>query len=256
MTRVRYVAYLRVSTDGQADAGGGLEIQEAAVREWARRGRHRLVEVVADRGVSGTTPPDKRPGLSHVVALLAADRADGVVVPRLDRLARELVLQEQFLAELHRAGKELHSCSPTEDAHLANADDDPSRTLVRQILGSIAQYERAWIRLRLAAGRERKVMAGGHVYGPAPYGSAIVDGRLVKVPDEQLQIRRMRVMRAQGKSYREIGDQLEQIGARSRAEHGKWRPATIRAILMREEMRRGGPLNIAASSPDLAEVSA
>lgn len=256
MSRVRYVAYLRVSTDGQADSGGGLEIQEAACREWARKHRHRLVELVADRGVSGTTPPDKRRGLSHAVALLAADRADGVVVFRLDRLARELVLQEQFLAELHKAGKELHSCSPTEDAHLANADDDPSRTLVRQILGSIAQYERAWTKLRLAAGRERKLMAGGHVYGPAPYGFEIADGRLVKVPGQQLAIRAMRKMRAAGMSYREIGDQLEVMGVRSRAQHGKWRPDTIRAILSREELRRSGESNIADPSPEFAEVTA
>jgi hypothetical protein len=36
VSAVRYVVYLRVSTDQQADAGQGLEIQEAACRQWLR----------------------------------------------------------------------------------------------------------------------------------------------------------------------------------------------------------------------------
>jgi len=253
---VRFVAYLRVSTDLQADTGQGLDIQEAACREWARKGRHRLVEVVRDLGVSGTTDVAARPGLTRVVALLAADKADGVVVFRLDRLARDLVLQETFLDDLHRRGKELHSCSPTEDAHLADAEDDPSRALVRRILGAVAAYERDLVRLRLRAGRDRKRMAGGYACGPPPYGYAAVGRELVKLPGEQLAIRAMRRMRAGGMSYREIGDQLQVMGVRSRARHGKWRPDTIRGILIREEMRRGGGPNIVAPSPALAEVSA
>jgi hypothetical protein len=39
-------------------------------------------------------------------------------------------------------GKELRSCSPTEDANLVHDPDDPTRALVRRILGSIATYER------------------------------------------------------------------------------------------------------------------
>ena len=75
---------------------------------------------------------------------------------RLDRLARDLVLQEQLLAELHRRGKELASVDRTEHDSLAHSPDDPTRALVRRMLGSIAQYEREVIRLRLMAGRTRK----------------------------------------------------------------------------------------------------
>jgi DNA invertase Pin-like site-specific DNA recombinase len=253
---MRYVVYLRVSTDAQADTGQGLDIQEAACRKWLKEGRHRLVEVCSDAGRSGSLDVGHRPGLARALALVGADRADGVLVHRLDRLARDLVLQEQLLAELHRRGKQLASVDPTENASLAHSPDDPTRALVRRMLGSIAQYEREVIRLRLMAGRTRKKLEGGYAGGGPPFGWAAVRGQLVKIPDEQLAIRRMRTLREVGQSYRQIAAELERRGYRSRAPHGKWRPDTIRGIIMREEMRRSGAKEIASPSPDLAEVSA
>jgi len=253
---MRYAVYLRVSTDGQADDGQGLAIQEAACREWLRRGRHRLVEVCCDAGKSGGADVGHRPGLARALALVAADRADGVLVHRLDRLARDLVLQEQLLAELHRRGKDLASVDPTEHASLTYSPDDPTRALVRRMLGSIAQYEREVIRLRLMAGRARKKLDGGYAGGAPPYGFAAVRGDLVKLQSEQPALRAMRRLRARGLSYREIAAALEAEGFPSRAAHGKWRPDTIRAILMREESRKTPRRNGVYHSPELAEASA
>ena len=80
------VAYSRVSTDGQVD-GYGLVVQREAMREWARKAGHRIVTEVEDIGVSGTLTD--RPGLSTVLEeLRRSRRVQGVLVPRLDRLAR------------------------------------------------------------------------------------------------------------------------------------------------------------------------
>lgn len=253
---MRYVAYLRVSTEGQADDGYGLEIQEAGCRDWLREGRHRLVEVCSDAGRSGGLDVGDRPGLARALALVGADKADGVLVHRLDRLARDMILQEQLLAELHRRGKELHSCWAAEDENLAHAPGDPTRALVRRILGSIAQYEREVIRLRLMAGRARKALDGGYAGGGPPYGYAAIRGQLVKIPDEQTVIRRMAKMRADGRSYRQIAAALEASGYRSRSSTGKWRPDTIRGILIREEARRTPRRNGVYHSPEPLEVTA
>lgn len=254
---MRFVVYLRVSTDSQADDGHGLKVQEELCRSWLRAHRHRLVEVCSDAGRSGSLDVGDRPGLARALALVGADKADGLVVHRLDRLARDVILQEQLLAELHRRGKALHSCSPAEDANLEHTPDDPTRALVRRILGSIAQYEREVIRLRLMAGRARKALEGGYAGGGPPFGWAAVGRELVKVPSEQLAIRAMRRMRADGASYRQIGARLEEMGiVPPRGKSPKWRPDTIRGILIREEMRRSRGKNLALPSPDLAEVSA
>jgi DNA invertase Pin-like site-specific DNA recombinase len=253
---MRYVVYLRVSTDSQADEGQGLQIQEQACRQWLRSGRHRLVEVCIDAGRSGTADVGHRPGLARALALIGAERADGILVHRLDRLARDMVLQEQLLADLHRLGRELRSCSPTEDANLLHDPEDPTRALVRRILGSIAAYEREVIRLRLKAGRHRKQLLGGYAGGAPPYGWAAVRGDLVKIPDEQAVIRRICKLRDEGQSFRQIADVLEREGKRSRAPHGKWRPGTISAILERDRVRKAPARNAVTPSPALVEVSA
>lgn len=249
----RYVVYLRVSTDQQADSGSGLEIQEEACRRWLRAGRHKLVEVCSDAGRSGGADVGHRPGLARALALVGADRADGVLVHRLDRLARDLVLQEQLLAELHRRGKELASVDQTENASLVHSPDDPTRALVRRMLGSIAQYEREVIRLRLMAGRTRKALDGGYAGGHPAYGYAAVRGELVKLPAEQVTIRQILRLRRAGESYRAIADELERRGIRSRKKDGLWRPDTIRHICLREAKP---PKNGALPYPELAEVSA
>jgi DNA invertase Pin-like site-specific DNA recombinase len=253
---MRYVVYLRVSTDAQADSGQGLDIQEAACRKWLREGRHKLVEVCSDAGRSGSLDVGHRPGLARAVALVGADRADGVLVHRLDRLARDLVLQEQLLAELHRRGKQLASVDLTENASLLYSPDDPTRALVRRMLGSIAQYEREVIRLRLMAGRERKQLLGGYAGGMPPYGWAAVRGELVKIPAEQSGIRLMRRLRDEGQSYRAIAAELERRGVRARGGRKHWRPATILDILKRAEMRKASGKNGATPPAELVGVSA
>lgn len=253
---MRYVIYLRVSTDQQADSGAGLDIQEQACRAWLRAQRHRLAGVQSDAGRSGTLDIGDRPGLASAMALLLDDRADGLVVYRLDRLARDLVLQEQLLAAFHAKGKELRSCSPTEDASLIHDPDDPTRALTRQILGSVAQYERAMIRLRLKAGRARKALDGGYVGGTPPYGFAAVRGELVKVASEQATIRVMLRLRGRGLSLQQIADRLEADGIRSRASHKKWRKSTIDAILKRNQPRKMVAGNVVDPSPELVGVSA
>jgi DNA invertase Pin-like site-specific DNA recombinase len=248
----RYVMYLRVSTDQQADSGQGLDIQEQACRTWLRDRRHRLVEVCTDAGRSGSLDVGHRPGLAQALALVGADRADGVLVYRLDRLARDLVLQEQLLAELHRRGKELASVDLTEHASLAHSPDDPTRALVRRMLGSIAQYEREVIRLRLMAGRARKKLDGGYTGGVPPYGFAAVRGDLVKVSAEQDAIKMMLRLRAQGRSYRQIAAALQARGIPAKTSTGEWRPGTILAIISRELARKNG----ATPSAELVGVSA
>lgn len=255
VTPVRYAVYLRVSTDQQADTGLGLEVQEQACRSWLRSNKHRLAGIFTDAGRSGTADVGDRPALAAALAALLEDKADGLLVYRLDRLARDLVLQEQVLAEMHRLGKELSSCSATEDANLAHAPDDPTRALVRRILGSIAAYERDVIRLRLAAGRRRKVLSGGWAGGGVPYGFTAVRGELVKVPAEQRAIRLMTRLVGEGWSYRRVCAELERRDMPSRAPGGTWHPNTVRGICLREMPRKAIAQN-GDPSPELEKETA
>jgi DNA invertase Pin-like site-specific DNA recombinase len=227
----KVVAYLRVSTDRQAEEGFGLEVQEAAVREWARKTKTKIAFVIRDEGLSGTADAIDRPGLAEAIGHVQAGNAAGIVVPRLDRLARDLVLQEWIRADLIKAGGELRSASAHEDLYLRNDPDDPTGNLVRQILGAVAQYERDMIRLRMAAGKARKREAGGYAGGQPPFGYRAANRDLVPNLDEQRIVQRMRRMRRDGKSLRDIANKLNDDGIASR--RGRWHPTTVSRVVDR-----------------------
>jgi len=94
---MKIAAYLRVSTDRQAEEGLGLEVQEHAIRAWARSQGDRIVMWCRDEGVSGSNGLDTRDGLADALDACKTGHVAGLVVYRLDRLARDLVRQEQLL---------------------------------------------------------------------------------------------------------------------------------------------------------------
>jgi DNA invertase Pin-like site-specific DNA recombinase len=229
---MRVAAYLRVSTDRQAEEGLGLEVQEQAIRAWSRTNGHRVVLWARDEGVSGSNGLDTRLGLVDALEALKAGDAAGLVVYRLDRLARDLVLQEQLIADIRRMGADVFSTSTAEAAYLTDDPDDPSRKLIRHVLGAVNEYERAMIALRLRSGRRRKHDNGGYAYGSPPFGYRAQGRQLIEHPEEQAALRRMRELRGTGASYRDIAASLESEGHRPK--RGRvWHPMTIRQILTR-----------------------
>ena len=74
---MKLIAYLRVSTDKQADEGYGLDVQEADVRAWAKVNGHKLVAVLADEGVSGSNGLDTREALPEALMALYAGTRTG-----------------------------------------------------------------------------------------------------------------------------------------------------------------------------------
>lgn len=233
---MRYVAYVRVSTDRQADDGQGLEVQEKACRAWARARGHRIGWLLTDGGFSGSADVLDRPGLAAALAAVSAEGAAGVVVYRLDRLARDLVLQEQLIAELRRHKAELHSCSQAEDAFIVDDPADPARRMIRRTLGIVAEYERDMIRLRMAAGRRQKQANGGYAGGRPTYGWRAEGRELVCDPAEQAVLERIARMRRAGASWREIAGALNALDLLPRT--GIWHPSSVRRAQVGDGMRR------------------
>src|SRR4051812_48241560 len=102
--RPRVVGYLRVSTDRQAEHGHGLDVQRAAITSWAKSKGVRVVGFLADEGISGSNGLDTRVALADALDLVRTGEVNGLVVYRLDRLARDLIIQETLLAEVKRLG--------------------------------------------------------------------------------------------------------------------------------------------------------
>ena len=137
--------------------------------------------------------------------------ADLLVVPRLDRLARDLLVQETVLGRLRQHGREIRSVAePDIDS------DDPTRVLVRQVLGAIAKYERGVIKGRMLAGKAAKVSRGRLGRRQAPLRHQGRDGELVDDPDEKATVARILALHGDGLSLRGIIASLDAEGVRPR----------------------------------------
>jgi DNA invertase Pin-like site-specific DNA recombinase len=227
---VRLVGYVRVSSDGQLD-GLGLEVQELAVRRWARAHGHRLVEVCQDLAQSGTVAFTERPGIGCALEALKHGRADGLVVLNLGRISRLLTDQEAALAIVWRYGGRVFTAESGEV--LADDPEDPMRTAMRQMAGVFFQLDRAMIVKRLRDGRRVKAERGGYAHGRPPYGWRAEGGRLVEDSGERAVVDRIALLRGRGRSLRAIAATLDAEGIRPR-EGARWHPNTLARILARE----------------------
>ena len=144
-----------------------------------------------------------------------------VVVEKVDRIAREVFSQEMIIRDLHNLGRSLHSATE------GDLDGDPSRKMTRQILGAVAEYDRAVICQKLESGRIRKREENGRCEGRKPFGYRPGESETV---ERIKSLRRMK--RGKRSSYGKIAKLLNQEGRLSRS--GKpWAPESVRGIVMR-----------------------
>jgi DNA invertase Pin-like site-specific DNA recombinase len=226
------VGYLRVSTEGQADAFG-LDVQRQTIFDYCAKHDLNLVAVFHDE-TSGTHGLEHRIGLAQALGMIP-DPAETLLIPRLDRLARDLVMSEQLLREVWDAGGDVISCAEGE-GNLRDDPNDPSRALIRQVLGAVAAYERSMIVLRMKRGRLAKKARGGYASGAPPYGyRADGHGNLVPEPAQQEGLAIIKAMHAEGASYRTIATELNRRGIPTkRGLVGSWFPSTVSACVNRK----------------------
>lgn len=230
------IAYTRVSTDRQVKDGDGLESQTARINTAVAAQGHRIVAWCRDEAKSGEKDLEDRQGLAEAVAILRAGGAQGLIVSELDRLARDLIVQEQLLREIWRIGEHVHvlSSDDSESRYLVRDDPrHPTRTLIRQVLGAVAAYERAMIRMRMMSGAERKAAEGGYAWGRPPYGWRAVGRELVPDVEEQRVLLRVRELRGGGAALRAVAAVLNEEGFR-RPGGGVWQSEQVRRALRSE----------------------
>jgi len=217
------VSYLRVSGRGQSD-GDGPERQRHAIDRFSRASKLTVVEEFTDIGVSGTKDLSARPGLARLLDRLESDGVRTVVIERADRLARDLMVQEVILGQFAKIGARIL----TADGVDLTSEEDPTRRLIRQVLGAVSQFEKSVLVLKLRAARDRKRALGVRVEGAKPYGDR---------PAEVGVISRMRQLRrkppgGRPMSLAAIAKQLNAEGHRNRAGR-EWSPQMVHHVLAR-----------------------
>lgn len=219
--RTRTIAYVRVSTDKQAEHGVSLEAQRAKVEAYAALYDLDLVAVEIDAGVSAKSLD--RPALARALAELEAGRADALLVVKLDRLTRSVRDLGELVERCTREGWALLSVSDAIDTRTA------AGRLVLNVLASVAQWEREAVGERTKAALDHK-RSRGEVAGTVPYGLRLAaDGvHLEAEPAEAAAVELVRELRADGVSIRQIAERLNAKGAPCRG--GRWHPTTVARI--------------------------
>ncbi|HET7327659.1 MAG TPA: recombinase family protein [Nocardioidaceae bacterium] len=244
--------YTRVSTHGQVD-GESLPEQERNGRAWAEANGHTVVAVYTDAGRSGALPVTERPGLADALEAMETGVIDGLVMRDLDRLAREVTVQEAVLAQVWLTpGASVFEYGRNGEV-LRDDPDDPMRTAMRQMAGVFAGLERRVIVKRLRDGRRAKARKGEHANGPAPYGWVSRDGDLYPVPVELAVLDEMRRLRATGAKQADVAAALNAAGHPARS-GGAWTQPVVSRVLARDAART--PEQVAYQAARLAEYTA
>jgi DNA invertase Pin-like site-specific DNA recombinase len=150
MASGKFVAYYRVSTNGQGKSGLGLEAQGNAVKDYLNGGEWKLVaeftEVESGRSA-------ERPKLQEALALCRAHRA-ALVVANVSRLTRSVA----FLSKLLDSGVEIRFVD------LPQIEGATGKFTLQQ-MASVAELEAGMIGERtkraLAAAKDRGTKLGG-----------------------------------------------------------------------------------------------
>lgn len=196
---MRAALYARVSTH----AGQNPEMQLAELREYCTRRGWEIAGEYVDTGVSGAR--ERRPELDRMLATCHRRQVDAVVVYRYDRFARSLRQLVNALCEFDALGIQFVSLHEGVDT------STPSGRLVFGIFASIAEFERELIRERVRSGLAVARAQGKHIGRPR----VVVD------------VGRVRELRAQGRSWAQIADELHLgLGTVHRAGQKPTRPGS------------------------------
>jgi DNA invertase Pin-like site-specific DNA recombinase len=181
VTHPRVAIYARISTIGN---GQSPEMQLHELREYCTRRGWTTVGEYTDAGISGAN--DSRPELNRLMADAHRRRFDIVCVWKFDRFARSVSHLLRALETFKALGIEF--CSYSEQLDTST----PAGKMVFTVLGAVAELERSLIAERVRAGLR----------------NAKAKGKRLGRPEVQVDVERVRQLRAAGTSWRAVGREL------------------------------------------------
>ena len=168
--------YIRVSTSSQALDGVSLDAQREKIEAWCTSHGYRLVEVFADKGISGKRA-DNRPGLQRALKAVCAKRGAALVVYSLSRLGRSTKAVFAIGERLGNADVDLVSLAEQIDTTTA------AGKMVFRMLAVFRKFERDLMRERTTAAMA-VTRANGERIGQIPYGWKVADDGSTLLPIE------------------------------------------------------------------------
>jgi DNA invertase Pin-like site-specific DNA recombinase len=206
-----FVAYYRVSTERQGQSGLGLDAQRSAVAAYVvGRGDvlAELVEVESGR-------KNDRPQLAAALDLCRRKRAV-LVIAKLDRLARSVA----FISNLMESGVEFVA-----------VDMPEANRVLLHIMAAMAEHEREMISKRTRdalAEAKRKGVRLGNPRPDSAKAAAVASEDAAAFRETVAPL--VRSLRGEGRTLREVAEELNRRGVRS-ARGRRWHAAAVRRVI-------------------------
>lgn len=217
---IKAVGYMRTST--MTNVGGNKDSdkrQRAAIEEYARHAGYEIAEDdwFYDAAVSGADVITARAGFAAMLDRIVSNGVRCIIVEAADRFARDLIVQLTGHDHLKSLGITLIAANAPQ--HFI--EETPTAILIRQVLGAIAQFEKASLVAKLKAARDRKKQLNGKCEGQKSHKER--NPVLVALAQEL----------AVGRSLRQISAVLAEAGYLN----GAGKPYTAKSV---RSMIRGG----------------
>jgi site-specific DNA recombinase len=225
-SRMNAIIYTRFSPRKKADESESCEIQEAYCREYCNKKGYKVIDHYPDPDVSGAD--EYRQQLWN--AIEALDKDCILVVYKRDRLARNVYLSEQINRAVSKQGARIEAVSGDIEG------DSPEVRMIRQVLASVAEYERQLIRQRTSHAMRAHQKNGRKISSNCPYGWEVNpkdEKQMQKVEAEQQCISIISNMRKAEHSWWEIAAYLNQH-YQEVARGKEWYPSACRKIYLRD----------------------
>lgn len=224
------IAYMRTSSATNVGPDRDSEKrQRDAIERFAASAGFEIVNWFYDAAVSGADPIDSRPGFAAALERIASNGVRTIIVETANRFARDLIVQETGFRLLRDQGIELIAA----DSPTSFVDDTPTAALIRQVLGAVAQFEKAALVAKLKGARDRKRRETGKVEGRKRRVDRLdAEGaaKLAAAVREAKRLRRANPKTGKRLSYRDIAEKLEAAGYAN--ERGaRYNPASIKRML-------------------------
>ncbi|MGV7219587.1 recombinase family protein [Bradyrhizobium sp. UFLA05-112] len=193
------IGYTRTSSAANVGADKDSVVrQRKAVQAYANRAGYKIVAWFDDPAVAGSDTIDTRPGFMAALEMIAGNGVRTIIVETANRFARDLIVQETGWKRLNAEGVALIAADSPDQF----VDDTPTAVLIRQILGAVAQFDKAMTVAKLRGARERKRRRTG----------AKVEGRKSWAERKPEMVQEAKRLQAANLSLREIAAELARLG--------------------------------------------
>lgn len=216
------IGYLRTSSASNVGTDKDSEKrQRDAIQTYATRAGCEVVAWFYDAAVSGAGAIEERNGFADALNYSARNEVRTIVVETANRFARDLIAQETGYRLLRQQGIELIAA----DSPGSFIEDTPTAALIRQVLGAVAQFEKAALVAKLKGARDRKRRETGKCEGRKAHAQIRPD--VVKAAKR---LRRASPKTGERRSLREIAAHLAALGYVN--DHGRpFNPNSIKAMV-------------------------